>query len=279
MPEDVSAKDRARFVFQGTVQRLRAATMRLVANTSNTIVVLVENVIRGPEICKDFVGKQITVYVDDAQAFRASQTGVFYTNVRTFGESLAAQLLAFDELRPGSAPQVALAAHEDPVEALRRHQVNQRVGSADLVISGKITAVRVMDEETAASGSVHAAAEAEGPRMQPVSEHAPLWQEAVVEVNSVLKGTHPGRTALIRFPASTDVRWYKAPKLSPGREGVFILHTNETQRAARGMLAAAGAAPSSGEEPVFTALDPQDFQPAEEAERIQHVASTIQPTP
>jgi hypothetical protein len=163
------------------------------------------------------------------------------------------------ELRPGSAGQVAFAAHEDPAEALKRHQITQRVDSADLVISGKITAVRLVDEEAAASASARAAAaEPESARAPPISEHAPLWQEAVVQVDSVLKGAHDGKTALVRFPASTDVRWYKAPKLSPGREGVF-LHANEAERAAKGMLAAAGATAPAGGEPVFTALHPDDF--------------------
>ena len=279
MPEDASAKNQARFVFQGTVQRLNAVTMRSIAATPNTIVVKVDQVIRGPVVCSDFVGREITVHTDGGPAFRRLQTGVFYTNVATFGDGLAVRLLAFEEQRPGSAGQVAFAAHEDPAEALKRHQITQRVDSADLVISGKITAVRLVDEEAAASASVRAAAEPESARAPPISEHAPLWQEAVVQVDSVLKGTHDGKTALVRFPAGTDVRWYKAPKLSPGREGVFILHANEAERAAKGMLAAAGAAAPAGGEPVFTALHPDDFQSTEEFERIQHVAAAARGQP
>ena len=275
MPQDVDPKDQARFVFQGTVQQLSAVTMRSIAATANTITVKVDRVVRGPDVCNDFVGREITIYTNGGPAFARAQSGMFYTNVATFGDGLAVRLLAFEELRPGSAGQVALAAHEDPGEALKRHHITQRVDSADLVISGKITAVRLVEENGAVAGAARAAAAAgpAGPRASPISEHAPLWQEAVVQVDSVLKGTHDGTTARIRFPASTDVRWYRAPKLSPGREGVFILHTGEAERAAKGILAAAGAAAPAGAEPVFTALNPDDFQPTEEFERIQHVAS------
>jgi hypothetical protein len=276
MPQDADPKDQARFVFQGTVQQLNAVTMRSIAAAANTITVKVDHVVRGPDVCNDFVGREITLYTNGGPAFALSQSGMFYTNVATFGDGLAVRLLAFEELRPGSAGQAALAAHEDPGEALRRHHIAQRVDSADLVISGRITAVRLVDEEDgAAAGTARAAAASPASsRAAPVSEHAPLWQEAEVQVDSVLKGTHDGAIARIRFPASTDVRWYRAPKLTPGREGVFILHTGEAERAAKGMLAAAGAAAPPGAEPVFTALNPDDFQPTEEFERIQHVAST-----
>jgi len=250
-------------------------TMHSIAATSNTIIVKVDQVVRGPDVCNDFVGQEITVYTNGGPPLTPSQRGVFYTNVATFGDGLAVRLLAFEELRPGQAGQAALAAHEDPAEALTRHHITQRVDSADLVISGTVTAVHLVDEAGQVAGAARAAATAAptSAPAQPVSEHAPVWQEAVVQVDSVLKGTHEGQTARIRFPASTDVRWYRAPKLSPGREGVFILHKSEAEQAAKGMLAAAGATAAPGGEPVFTALHPDDFQPTEEFERVQHVAS------
>jgi len=89
----------------------------------------------------------------------------------------------------------------------------------------------------------------------------------------VLKGEPDSQTVKIRFPASTDIRWYKAPKLTPGQEGVFILHTGESADAAHGVVAGAATAVPSAEDTVFTVLQPNDFQAADKTDEIRHIAS------
>jgi len=94
----------------------------------------------------------------------------------------------------------------------------------------------------------------------------------------VHKGSHDKPVVVIRFPASTDVRWYRAPKFQPGQQGHFMLHkTNITKKSTkkRATKAAAGAthaaaleaaAPEEAEaEEVYTALHPIDYQPYGEA--------------
>jgi hypothetical protein len=85
----------------------------------------------------------------------------------------------------------------------------------------------------------------------------------VVQVNSVEKGQHRGRQAVIRFPASDDVRWHLAPKFEPGLEGLFILHRPRKPTAKRGIAAVTAAATREEVEnpDAFTALHPADFQP------------------
>jgi hypothetical protein len=58
MPEGASAKNQARFVFQGTVQQLNAVTMRSIAASANTMIVKGDHVIRGPDVANDFVGSK-----------------------------------------------------------------------------------------------------------------------------------------------------------------------------------------------------------------------------
>ena len=76
MPQDVDPKDQARFVFQGTVQQLNAVTMRSIAATANTITVKVDRVVRGPDVCNDFVGREITIYTNGGPAFARTQCAV-----------------------------------------------------------------------------------------------------------------------------------------------------------------------------------------------------------
>ena len=274
MPENPDGKSQARFVFRGTVQRLRAATMARLTDTQNMIVVRVDQIIKGPEVCKDFVGRQITVQTDGGVQFQRSTTGIFYTNVSLFGESLAVNLLDFEAGETsGPTLQAALAAHADPARALEHDDITRRVNSADLVVSGRITAVRVLGEPSMAAPSAAAAAGAPPPQPEPISEHAPVWQEATVQVDTVLKGKHEEKTVRVRFPASTDVRWHRAPKLRPGQEGVFILHGGEVTEAAKGMVAGAGLQATGTDGPVFTALHPHDFQAADQSDDIRHIAS------
>jgi hypothetical protein len=98
----------------------------------------------------------------------------------------------------------------------------------------------------------------------------------VIKIDNVHKGTLNQSEVVIRFPASTDVRWYRAPKFQPGQQGYFMLHKTQTQEkapktppkaAAKGGAKIAthtavpmvGAAAPAGEE-TYTALHPMDFQ-------------------
>jgi len=272
MPASDSEKDQARFVFYGTVQKSGAATMPTITDTSRTAVVRVDQVTRGPEVCQDFLGKSVTVQAETTQTFKRLQKGIFYTNVSQVGDGLAVQLLTFE---PQSAVAMAAitATAATPTAALKEHQLRQRVDSADVVVSGRVTQVHLVSEDadTAASGPALAGAVPGAPPREPISEHAPLWRDAVVAVEAVHKGTNPGKTVVIRYPASTDVRWFRAPKLQPGQEGVFILHSGELSTAAKGAgVAMAAAAPAVGGK-VFTALNPDDFQPLESADRVREV--------
>jgi hypothetical protein len=113
----------------------------------------------------------------------------------------------------------------------------------------------------------------------PVSEHDPHWREAVIAVDDVHKGRDAKRDIVIRFPASTDVRWYRAPKFQAGQKGFFMLHdtlvTTRKRRAGRGARALApGAADVEATEHVYTALSPMDFQPYHESGGIRAILDT-----
>jgi hypothetical protein len=101
--------------------------------------------------------------------------------------------------------------------------LRDQVTRADLVLTGRVASVRTVEEAASARrlGTVVPS---------PISEHVPVWHEAVVDVQSVEKGA-AREQVLVRFPTSTDVRWYEAPKLEPGQEAVFLLRRRRLARA------------------------------------------------
>lgn len=119
----------------------------------------------------------------------------------------------------------------------------------------------------------------------PHSEHFADWREAVIQVESVVKGALPGgapaaagaaappTTTVVLFPASKDVMWYKAPKFQAGQEGTYLLHRDQVRNPA---IAAMTAGPA-GTPPAFTALQPGDALPKAQAAAIRQLVQGAQP--
>ncbi|HEX8068353.1 MAG TPA: hypothetical protein VF546_00275 [Pyrinomonadaceae bacterium] len=260
----------ARFVFKGTVVKLKSAAMAGVPVTERTVVVRVDEITHAPEALRDTTGQDITVQLGGRKQVKRGEQYLFYANGWVFGDGLACQAVDYE---PAAKTPLALAAAAggDPVENLAQRDAQARFDSASVVLSGRVRSVS-LPSEPAGFGL---AAAAEGATLsKPISEHDPLIQEAEIEVDAVHKGEHSGKTAKVRFPNSRDVKWYKAPKFRAGQEGVFMLHTGESEKApdkaAAGLMAAAGVAPEIGDD-TYTALHPADFQPAEQAGMVLNI--------
>jgi hypothetical protein len=250
--------EKAKFVFQGTVQKLKATTSAEVPSSDRTVVVRVDRVVHAPDSLADYAGQEITVQLAPGEKVKAGQTFVFYTNGWVFGDSIAVQSVGHEEAKP--TMMAALSSHpNDPVRSLETREAITQASNADLIVTGRVAAVRLPGQEALA----RATAMASGRTSERISEHAPLWQEALIDVDEVHKGSHRRKQVVVRFPSSTDVRWYKAPKFQPGQEGVFMLH-KEQLPGGRAMAAAIGVGPEE-----YTALDPADVQPLDELPRIR----------
>jgi hypothetical protein len=271
--DDRAAK--ARFIFEGTVRKAKATTMKSVAATDRTVVVCVDRIIAAPEALTDFAGQQVTVEVGEGEeAVTPGQAYVFYTDGWIFGEGLAVRSAGHEKAVAAAA--AAASVHPgDPVRSLESRRASARAADAALIVSGRVSAVRLPEAEARARAAV--AAGTATTTTEPISEHAPIWQEAVIDVDKVHRGKLKAKQVVVRFPSSTDVRWYRAPKFHAGQEGVFLLHEPEPEArpAAKGRpkakaasvaaSAGAGAAVKPGE---YTALDPADVQPLDELQRI-----------
>lgn len=275
MPAGVSEETlavQANFIFKGTVRKLKAATMPEVPIDDRTVTVRVDEIIQSPESLADFAGREITVALGGRKKVKAREQFIFYTNGWIFGESLAVR--SIDQHPAPKGISAMGVAPGSPVENLANKEARIRFESAEVVLSGRVTSVRLPPQKVAARGARTAAAGAdvESTINQPISEHDPLIQEAVVEVEAVHKGEHPGDEVVVRFPSSTDVKWYQAPKFHPGQEGFFMLHKGETEEKG---AAASAMFREEDAEGILTALHPADFQPFDRPGGVRNLIASL----
>jgi len=268
-------------VFKGTVRRLKASTVREVPATDQTAVVRVEDIVHAPEALSDHLGQDITVVLPRARGrLKVGQQAVFYATGGIFSDAVA---VLCTEHRPAERVPVAMAAAAarlGPTRQLANRDAQARFEHADLVVSGTVVGItlpagRVRRGTRAAA---MAAMTTPAPSATPISEHDPVIHDAEIAVAAVHKGTGAGATVRVSFPASTDVKWYRAPKFHVGQEGFFMLHKDERTKSARAAIGAAAVAVSpevSGA--TYTALHPADVEPFDAPGGIRDLIA--RPTP
>jgi hypothetical protein len=241
------------FVFKGAVKKMRSATMKEVPVGNRTAVVHVEQVLEAPKSFAHYEGQDITVELAGTLKVTAGEELIFHANSWIFGDSVAVRSVSQE--RVTKAHSALLTRGGDPTANRRVRQIQERVDSADLIVSGTVAAVTVPPSETAE----HLRGAAAPPAM-PVSEHDPKWRQAVIQVDQTHKGSLKSRQVTVLFPASTDVRWYKAPKFQAGQKGLFVLHKTKigTKEHPELRRLAARAVPGKGD--VYTAMNPNDVQ-------------------
>jgi hypothetical protein len=242
-----------------------------VPEDSRTAVVRVDAIVRAPEILRNYVGQEITVRLAPKERVKARQQAIFHTNGWLYGKSLAVQSLGHDAV-PKAAAAAAAAPMPDPTSLHRSNQIAERATQADLVVSGKVIAMGTPEPPppTNSAAALAMAPTRTASLPEPISEHAPFWTEAVVDVDQVYKGQKKLKRVTIRFPASTDVRWYHAPKFQVGQAGVFLLQQDDVSgktlgQAALAVMPSAPAAPNL----VFTCLHRNDFVPSDHTEDVE----------
>jgi hypothetical protein len=247
MPTSTSVKQlsqQAKFIFIGTVREKGAATLPEVPVTSSTLVVRVDRIIEAPQLLQGYSGQDITVQLGEGQRVNVGQQRLFFTNGWIYGTSIAVMAVGHVSLTEAMAQRVTNAVQAAPDQAFLA-----RAARASLVVSGKVVEVR----------------EPQATPRGPITEHDPMWREAVVQVEDVAKGAmaaSAGGQVVVRFPASLDARWRQAPKFEVNQEGVFMLGDVEAE-----MPPSALAAPGAPGE--FAAVQPTDFFPKEQLERLR----------
>jgi hypothetical protein len=237
----------AGFIFEGTVRRTGAATSPGIEATPTTAVVSVDKVLKGPQVLSRFAGREITVTFGGRDGVPVGARAVFFTNGLHYGEGLAVRAAGYID---ADGTEVEREVHE-AMERAHDDELLDRLRSARLVVLGDV--IRVAPYEH---------------RERIGTEHDPEWWECVIEVASAEKGSvnpdkkKPGKAHITAFFAhSTDVAWYRSPKLDVGDRGVFILHEGEFRKRRL---------------PGPSILLPLDFRPLSDLERLRALVARIQ---
>ena len=229
--------------------------------------------ILAPDVLTHYEGHEITVHLGGRKRVQEGQQAKFFTNGWLFGDSVAVESIDHEVV---TRPAAATREIGDPMRRLRQRDLQGRFADAALVVSGRVTSVRI-PADVAARSARGAAAPAPIGR---ISEHDPDWRIAEVQVDEVHKGAHPRGTVSVRFPSSEDVMWHDAPKFHPGQEGFFVLHKTDPLVGKKAAVARGAAVEDQGE---FVAPHAADFQPFSDPGGVRHLIDTPEedaaPTP
>ncbi len=255
----------ARFVFRGTV----IANARARAKQAE---VRVDEILEAPSVLAGYNGRNVYVLLSDGEPLTVDETAIFYGGGYEFGERLTVHVVGVDR---GAEPLAAARAPGwDPGSAAKDRRMRERLQQASVVVAGIVESVRVPERALAAATRAASVSPTEPEEL--ITEHAPHWREAVVRVTRVHKGEHRGEAVVVRYPASNDVRWFRAPKLQAGQRGVFALHAPTGAAAARPTRTARRAAAAQA---PYCTIDPADVQPIERQEEIARLIEPPTPGP
>ena len=255
---------RCTFVFAGRVLTVGDVSFAAVPRSPRTVVVSVDEVLEKPAAVSLVKGDKVTVEVREPWQFHDGTRATFYASGWIFGSGVAVREVGH-EIAPQSSAGISPAAEtgastptQGELAQARKEvsdaQLQARIQKADMVVVGRVTAIR--------PGAVRAAGP--GPN-RVLSEHDPDWQEAIVQIESAIKGAQDGQEIVVRFPGSMDVAWHGAPKLKVGQEGTFVLQRDTLSGSPKATLAGA-------EVDAYIAGSRQDVLAKNEAPRVRALA-------
>jgi hypothetical protein len=241
-------------IFAGTVSQLGATSFAEVPKSAQTIVVRVESVLKKPPAVSLKRGDNVTVEVKDPGAFQPGMEVTFYTDGWIFGSGVAVKELSH-EMRPSGAKPGGAGAEERVLgqieEQISDQELKQRLASADFVVIARVTDVRKWTAPEVASVPHR------------ITEHDPDWHDAVIKIESILKGPKLKKNKLVvRFPQCNDVAWAHAPKFEKHQEGIFFLKKDEVSGAPIALL-------EGTEVNAYTCLRPGDWLPKSDEARVR----------
>jgi hypothetical protein len=228
---------RSGYIFSGTVVE-RAQKASITARGADVERILVKEIVAQPELIRLKPGDEVLLIVGNAA--RAGEEAVFFAQSAEIGQ----QIVLKEKARRADIPVQAL---REQVQGARHRsetaQIESRVGSAEMIVAGRVVEIK------------------EVPEAKPVyTEHNPLWQDATIEITSLLKGETTQKSVLVRFASSNDVAWASTPKFHVGQIAIWLLRRPPAQK---------GKAVLPAAEQIFVAPDPSDVHPISELNRIR----------
>lgn len=245
----------ADLIFVGTVTGVAAASLAGVPVTQRTLTVRVDGVLDKPAVVQLAVGDTVTVEGRTVGALPVGTQATFYTKAWLFGRCVAAQEVGHETVSARMSA-AAVAPLRDSVQRLRAQvsdsALRARIRAADMVVVGRVETVQ--------------AATLAAPPTRRITEHDPAWQEAVIAVETMIKGATPAtQRVVVRFPGSLDVAWRGMPRFTVGQEGTFLLRRDQLSGTPMAMMAGRQVT-------AYVAPTKQDVLTRQDAARVQALA-------
>jgi hypothetical protein len=229
----------ASLIFSGTVVERGTSTVPTVPPSQNLVVVRVDRPLRVDPVLGDLRGKLVTVVATAPENLSSGQRAVFFTNSWIHGRGIAVREVQHIDVH--EEDEVASA-----VAQLPQVHLTGRLRNAELVVDAKVVRIDPVERKSFERNVAH-------------------WVAAPLEINRVLRG-QSREPAIVYFPTSDHPLWARAPRFSEGQRGIFILHAPDRNRSPSEASLDAGS---------LVALDPADFQPQSELDKVQQLLAAI----
>ena len=199
------------------------------------------------------VDKELTVVANPSSRMQAPKQGisvVFFVNPLLYEKNIAVTANAIADEKTGSDFSKRLS---EAIQRKNEKPLKEAVASAERIVTGTVKEVRALPEAKLAQLRSFANGR------DIFSEHSPKWREAVIDVQSDLKGEPGENLVIVTFPSTDDRAWAESPKFTAGESGIWLLHGQQVTKEKVGILLAPEKF-HGRELKVYTTLHPEDFQ-------------------
>lgn len=221
----------ANLIYAGTVTDVKVSSVPGVPASDRTVLTRIDVALTAPGELAPLEGRTVTLFREAGAPLLTNDQYVFFAQTWLVGDNVAVREIG----------RLAVGAKDDLGREIQSSQ--RRLSDNRLV--GRLSAVDVV-----AVGTVTRIEPAARKPTAPVSEHNAQWQRALMEITSVLKGNPPPGPVTLLFPATLDVAWVGTPRPRIDQQAVWLLSYNRDLQG-------------------YTALDPLDVQPVDQADRIR----------
>lgn len=231
------------FIFRGTIQKVNASNVVSIPQSNKTAIVRVDEIIDSPRTLPNLAAQDLTILLKNPESIIEGDQAFFFTQGYSYGATMSIKEVG--HLTPDHKSEILKEQIIQAITELPDRNLLRYLAKTDLVVLGKVKQLNIGKNVT--SGF-------------PISEHDPRFGKAMIEIQSVLKGSFSKTQIEIQFATSEDVMWLHSPKPQLGQEGVWLLHKG---------------GPKDRGQTFYFALEAIDFMPLDRKKKVKKLLKSL----